>query len=167
MSVTMAAIAAGVAGLSADALLRGGLTRSTAIAAFANSGVIVVYTLVDGLGARAAGNALGYVAWMLAGTAVLLCALMPFIRGAAFVRALRADWLFGIGAGGLSLASYAIALWAMTHAPIGLIAALRETSVLFAAILGAIWFGETFGPRRWIAVAVIAAGVVALRLTGD
>ena len=165
--LSIAAIAAGIVALSADALLRGGLTRNTAIAAFANAGVIVVYTLVDGLGARAAGSGPVYVAWMLAGTALLLLAWMLAARGASFLRALRKDWLFALGGGGLSLASYAIALWAMTIAPIGLVAALRETSVLFAALIGTMLFGESFGPKRWLALGLIVAGIIVLRLSGD
>ena len=159
-------ITAGIVALSSDALLRGGLTRATALAAFANAGVLVVYTLVDGLGARAAGSAIVYVTWMLAGTAVLLAVQMFALRGAAFAGAIRRNWLFGICAGGLALASYGIALWAMTLAPIGLVAALRETSVLFAAVLGTIFFGESFGARRWAALALIVAGIVALRMNG-
>lgn len=160
------AVAAGVVALSADALLRGGLTRATALAAFANAGVIVIYTLLDGLGARAAGNSLAYVTWMLVGTAILLAALLVALRGRSFLDDMRTQALFGIGAGGLALASYATALWAMTLAPIGLVAALRETSVLFAALLGTIFFRESFGPKRWIALALIVAGVVALRMNG-
>lgn len=160
-------IAAGILALSSDAIRRGGLTGSTALAAFANAAVIVVYTLVDGLGARAAGNSLAYVTWMHVGTAVLLIALFLAIRGRRFVTELRGGALFGLGAGALALTSYAIALWAMTLAPIGLVAALRETSVLFAAILGTIFFGEAFGIRRWIALVLIVAGIVALRLNGS
>jgi drug/metabolite transporter (DMT)-like permease len=165
--LSIAAIAAGIVALSADALLRGGLTRNTAIAAFANAGVIVVYTLVDGLGARAAGSGPVYVAWMLAGTALLLLVWMLAARGAIFIRALRKEWLFALGAGGLSLASYALALWAMTLAPIGLVAALRETSVLFGALMGTIFFGESFGPKRWLALGLIVAGIIVLRLSGN
>lgn len=160
-------IAAGILTLSGDAILRGGLTRATALAAFANAGVIVVYTLVDGLGARTAGNALVYVTWMHVGTAILLAALLLVMRGRRFVAEARTNWKFGLGAGALALASYAIALWAMTLAPIGLVAALRETSVLFAAILGTIFFGEAFSARRWIALVLIVAGIVALRLNGS
>jgi drug/metabolite transporter (DMT)-like permease len=88
------------------------------------------------------------------------------MRGSSFVVALRRGWMFAMGAGALALTSYAIALWAMTLAPIGLVAALRETSVLFAAILGALFFRESFGPRRWLALAFIVGGIVALRLNG-
>jgi drug/metabolite transporter (DMT)-like permease len=157
------AIALGVVALSAEALLRGGLTRATAIATFANAGVIVLYTLIDGLGARAAGNPFSYVAWMLAGTAVMLFAAMLWKRGTAFARKLTTSLPFAIGAGGISLFSYAIALWAMTLAPIGLVAALRETSMMFAALLGALLFNEAFGPRRWLALCLIVFGVIALR----
>ena len=165
--LAIVAIAAGIVALSVDALLRGGLTRNTAWAAFGNAGVIVVYTMVDGLGARAAGSGLVYVAWMLAGTAILLLAWMLAMRRKIFIAEIRRNWLFALGAGGLSFASYAIALWAMTLAPIGLVAALRETSVLFAALLGAILFGESFGPRRWLALGLIVAGIIVLRLSGN
>jgi drug/metabolite transporter (DMT)-like permease len=161
------AIAAGVVMLSADALARGGLTGATAAGALTNAGVIVIYTLVDGLGARVAGSGLVYVAWMLAATAVLLLALMFVLRGAPFCNAIRVGWPLALGGGTLALASYAIALWAMTLAPIGLVAALRETSVLFAAILGAVLFNEPFGPRRWFALVLIVGGILILRWAGS
>jgi drug/metabolite transporter (DMT)-like permease len=160
-------IAAGILTLSGDAILRGGLTGATALAAFANAGVIVVYTLVDGLGARTAGSALVYVTWMHVGTASLGVLLLLALRGRSFIEAARTSWIFGLGAGALALTSYAIALWAMTLAPIGLVAALRETSVLFAAILGTIFFGESFSAKRWLALVLIVAGIVALRLSGS
>jgi drug/metabolite transporter (DMT)-like permease len=159
-------IAIGIVTLSADALARGGLTRATAVAALSNAGVIVIYTLVDGLGARLTASGLVYVAWMLAATAILLLALMLVLRGKSFLDDARREWRLTLGAGALALASYAIALWAMTLAPIGLVAALRETSVLFAAILGAVLFKEPFGPRRWLALVLIVAGIVVLRLAG-
>lgn len=158
------AIALGIIVLSADAFRRGGLGGSPALAACVNAGVIVLYTLVDGLGARITGNGFVYGAWMLAGTAILLAALMLAWRPKPFVESYRAAWPFALGAGALTLTSYAIALWAMTKAPIGLVAAVRETSVLFAAILGAVLFKEPFGPTRWIALALIVGGIVALRL---
>ena len=103
---------------------------------------------------------------MLAATAVLLLALMLALRGKSFLFAARREWPLALGGGALALTSYAIALWAMTLAPIGLVAALRETSVLFAAILGAVLFKEPFGPRRWLALVLIVAGIVVLRLAG-
>jgi drug/metabolite transporter (DMT)-like permease len=165
--IAVIAIAVGIVALSADALARGGLSRATAAAAFTNAGVIVVYTLIDGLGARVTGSGVIYVAWMLAATAILLFPLMLALRGPGFIGELRRGWLLALGGGALALASYGIALWAMTLAPIGLVAALRETSVLFAAILGAALFGEPFGPRRWLALALIVGGILILRLAGS
>jgi drug/metabolite transporter (DMT)-like permease len=70
----------------------------------------------------------------------------------------------GIFAGAISIISYGIALWAMTRAPIGLVAALRETSVLFATLLGAIMLKEAIPRSRWFGVAIVLAGVVSLRV---
>lgn len=162
--IAVIAIAVGIVALSADAFARGGLTGMTATAALLNAGVIVVYTLIDGLGARAAGSAVAYVAWMLAATAVLLLALVFVLRRQPFLADARRLWPLMLGGGALALSSYGIALWAMTVAPIGLVAALRETSVLFAAILGALLFGEPFGAKRWLALVLIVGGIVILRV---
>ena len=97
------AIAIGIVTLSADALARGGLTRATAVAALTNAGVIVVYTLVDGLGARVTDSGFIYVAWMLAATAILLLALMLALRGKSFLFAARREWPLALGGGALAL----------------------------------------------------------------
>lgn len=157
-------IAAGVVTLSADALLRGGLTPRTALLAFTNAAVVVAYTLVDGVGARLAGNAVSYVAWMMAGTAALIVPIALVFYRAQVMEKERGFWMRAVFGGGLSIASYGIALWAMTQAPIGLVAALRETSVLFAAILGALIFDERFGPKRWAALVLIVIGIGLLRV---
>jgi drug/metabolite transporter (DMT)-like permease len=157
-------LAAGIVTLSADALIRGGLTGRAAMAVATNAGVIVTYTLVDGLGARVAGSGFVYGAWLLAGTGLCVLIFAVVKRRQTFFREAKKIWLPGLIAGSLVLPSYSIALWAMTQAPIGLIAALRETSVLFAAIIGARFFGEPFGPRRWIALVLIVGGIILLRL---
>ena len=162
--LAIVAIAAGIAALSLDALARGGLTRRAGAAALVNAGVVVCYTLIDGLGARAAGNGVAYGVWMIAATAALIAILLLMRDSRAALAAARQGWRLGLGGGALVLGSYGIALWAMTIAPIGLVAALRETSVLFAALLGAYFFGEPFGPQRWIALALIVGGIALLRL---
>jgi drug/metabolite transporter (DMT)-like permease len=161
--LAVGAIAAGVVTLSADALARGGLTPRAAALAFANAAVVVAYTLVDGVGARLAGNAVSYVSWMMAGTALLIVPIALTFYREQVAQKERGFWLRALFAGGLSIASYGIALWAMTRAPIGLVAALRETSVLFAAILGATIFGERFGPKRWAALVLIVIGIGLLK----
>jgi drug/metabolite transporter (DMT)-like permease len=161
--LAVGAIAAGVVTLSADALLRGGLTPRAAVLAFTNAAIVVAYTLVDGVGARLAGNALSYVSWMLAGTAALIVPIALIFYREQVREKERGFWVRTLIGGALSIASYGIALWAMTKAPIGLVAALRETSVLFAAILGAMIFGERFGPKRWAALILIVIGIGLLR----
>jgi len=162
--LAVGAIAAGVVTLSADALLRGGLTARAAVLSFTNAAVVVAYTLVDGLGARLSGNSLAYVTWMNAATGALIAMIaLAFYRESVTSKD-RGFWLRALFGGTLALAGYGIALWAMTQAPIGLVAALRETSVLFAAILGVLIFDERFGPKRWAALILIVLGIGLLRV---
>jgi phosphonate utilization associated putative membrane protein len=133
--------------------------------ALANAVVIAAYTVVDALGARISGNALQYVValFVLDGWPF---ALLVFARrgGAAVWPYARARWPVATLGAIASLASYGIALWAMTRAPVATIAALRETSVLFAVLLGSWLLKESFTLRRAAGVAAIVAGVMALRL---
>jgi drug/metabolite transporter (DMT)-like permease len=157
-------IGGGIAALSIDALMSGGLTRQAALAVATNAVVIMAYTLIDGLGIRVANGPLSYAAWLVTCTSFYVLVLALLTRRRAFFPAIKKIWLPGLLAGALVLPSYAIALWAMTRAPIGLVAALRETSVLFAGAIGAYCFGEKFGPRRWIAVVLIVGGIILLKL---
>ncbi len=161
--LAVGAIAAGVVTLSADALLRGGLTPRAAVLAFTNAAVVVAYTLVDGVGARLAGNAISYVSWMMAGTAAIIVVIALVFHRETVAEKTRGFWIRALIGGALSIASYGIAIWAMTQAPIGLVAALRETSVLFASILGAVVFDERFGAKRWLALILIVVGIGLLR----
>jgi drug/metabolite transporter (DMT)-like permease len=161
--LAVGAIATGVVTLSADAMLRGGLTLRAAALAFGNAAVVVLYTLVDGVGGRLAGDAVAYVSWMMAATAAIIVILTLLFRRDAIAGHGTGFWLRAFVGGGLALASYGIAIWAMTKAPIGLVAALRETSVLFAAILGVILFDERFGSKRWAALILIVIGIGLLR----
>jgi drug/metabolite transporter (DMT)-like permease len=158
------AITSGILVLSIDALRRGGLSRAAAIAVITNAFVIMSYTLIDGLGARLAGDSLAYSAWMIAGTSTSVLILSLAMRGKKFIREGKKMWWPCLIAGALLLPAYGTALWAMTQAPIGLVAALRETSVLFAAVIGYYVFGEHFGPRRWLAVVLIVAGIIVLNV---
>lgn len=153
-------------GVLALGLSRHALDSPRAVAfALTNAVVIAIYTVVDALGARASGNALQYVAalFVLDGWPFALIVFLrrggavawPYARARAPVAALGAL---------ASLGSYGIALWAMTRAPVATVAALRETSVLFAALLGVWFLKETFNLRRALGTAAIVAGVMALRM---
>lgn len=132
--------------------------------ALANAVVIAVYTVVDALGARASGNALQYVValFVFDGWPFALMVLCRRGGGMAWPYARRRWPVASLGALA-SLASYGIALWAMTRAPVATVAALRETSVLFAVVLGTWFLKETLNLRRVAGIAAIAAGVMALR----
>jgi drug/metabolite transporter (DMT)-like permease len=132
--------------------------------AFANATLIAAYTLVDGSGARAAGNAASYVTWLIFLEGIPFVAWVVWRRGPSALAYFRAGWRTGIVGGACSLAAYGIVLWAMTRAPIAAVAALRETSVLFAALMGSLWLKEGFGWRRVAGAASVVAGIAALRL---
>ena len=171
---------AGVAGISIGVLLVGlsrqawahSSHRSALLFALSNAVIIAVYTVVDGLGVRVAvaagGSALQYVS-----TLFLVDGLPYFIivmsqrsgqhRVDAWIY-MRSRWPLALLGTIASLGSYGIALWAMTQAPVAIVAALREVSVLFAALLGAWFLKESFGMRRGAGTLMIVGGVAALRL---
>jgi len=154
---------AGVLLLGWEGLRGGALSASGARFVAVQIAIIVVYTLVDASGVRTAGNAWSYIAWMFALTSVGLVPLsMSSLCGIA-VEGARSAAVALLG-GVCTLGSYGIALWAMTRAPVALVAALRETSILIGALLGVWLLGERFGARRWVAVLMVAAGVICMRL---
>ena len=132
--------------------------------AFANAAIVAAYTVVDGTGARAAGNAMAYVTWLLFLEGLPFLIWIGVRRGRVAFEYLRGNWRRGLLSGAASFAAYAIVLWAMTRAPIAVIAALRETSVLFAALMGSLWLKEGFGWRRAAGAASVVAGIATLKL---
>jgi drug/metabolite transporter (DMT)-like permease len=132
--------------------------------ALANAAIIAAYTLIDGAGARASGNPLAYVAWLSFLEGLLFLGWVVARRGRPAIAYLARGWRRGLAAGAASMAAYGIVLWAMTRAPVAAVAALRETSVLFAALIGALWLREGFGLRRLAGAASIVLGIAALKL---
>lgn len=122
------------------------------------------YTLVDGVGARLSGTASGFTLWMFVCDGVLMTLYALALRGRGLFAQLRENLAGGTAAGVLSLGSYWIAIWAFTMAPIALVAALRETSVLFAMLIAVFLLGEKASAQRWLAAALIFAGIVLMRL---
>lgn len=122
------------------------------------------YTLADGVGARLSGTASGFTLWMFVGDGLLMTLYALAIRGRGLFAATRGNLVSGAAAGALSLGSYWIAIWAFTLAPIALVAALRETSVLFAMLIAVFLLGEKASAQRWVAAVLILAGIVLMRL---
>ena len=136
-----------------------------AIAAAVLTGVVIAtYTTLDGLGVRAAGTVSGYTGWLflLQGPVLPLAAVVA--RRGLLWGQVRPHLLAGLGGGVLSLAAYALVLWAQNRGALAPIAALRESSVIVGAVIGAVLFGEPFGRWRIAATALVAAGVVLITL---
>ncbi|ARP89287.1 EamA family transporter [Bordetella genomosp. 9] len=164
--------AAGIAmicgGIVAIALEGRRVSRTGALAALFTGATIAVYTVIDGIGVRASnGQALAYTAWMF-----LFYWLMPLlfvaVRGVASLwQPLQAEPLSVVTslAGGLvSIAAYGIVIWALQSDAMGAVSALRETSVVFAVLIGRMFLRETVSAMRWLACVVVAAGAVCLGL---
>ena len=157
---------------SGSALQLSGAHKKALAFALSNAAIIALYTFVDGLGVRAevkgGGSAWSYVMllFVLDG---LPYPLLVWLRRSPrqrqdILRYARQRWPLASLGGAASIGSYAIALWAMTRAPLASVAALRETSVLFAALLGTWLLKEKFGWQRALGTAVVVAGVIGLRL---
>lgn len=135
-----------------------------AVYALITSVFIAGYTLSDGMGARAAGEAHAYVVWLFVCNGIPLLVHGLIVRRGAMAAALSGNWGPGLVGGALSLAAYWIAIWAMTQAPIALVAALRESSVLFAVLIGVVFLRETFTWWRVLSVVSVIAGLALVRL---
>ena len=132
--------------------------------ALLNACVIAAYTLIDAKGARLSGAPVSYALWFFVANGAVIFAVACLQRGAAAPRHLVRHWRVPLLGGALALGSYAVALWAMTRAPVALVAVLRETAVVFAAVLGALFLKERFTPRRGAATLAVLAGLAALRI---
>jgi drug/metabolite transporter (DMT)-like permease len=160
----IALICGGVLGLALESRRRAASNRAATMFALINAVVIASYTLIDGVGVRQSGAPASYTMWVFVLNAVpLLLWTMVMRRGELwphFVRRTRLATIGGVG----TLGSYGLALWAMTMAPVAAVAALRETSILFAVAISAIILNESVGIRRLVAVGFIAAGAAVMRL---
>lgn len=123
--------------------------------------IIAAYSIVDGLGIRISGSPVGYVAWLY--IAEIFVAIFVIATRSRRLRATqRSAILTGLAGGLLSALAYGLVLYAKTLAPLGIVSAFRETSVIFAALIGVLWFGEGPAKRRLTAGIVVAVGIVLL-----
>ena len=123
--------------------------------------IIAADSIVDGLGIRISGSPVGYVAWLY--IAEIFVAIFVIATRSRRLRATpRSAILTGLAGGLLSALAYGLVLYAKTLAPLGIVSAFRETSVIFAALIGVLWFGEGPAKRRLTAGIVVAVGIVLL-----
>src|SRR5947209_8858894 len=149
--------------------LRGGgelahLNRRAVGYALFTAVTICCYSLVDGQGARTAGNAHSYALWLFVIDGAFITGVALVRHGTGVVPGVMRHWRSGLIGGALSLAAYWIVIWAMTVAPIAIVAALRETSVLFAALIAVAILKEPLRAPRVAAALMIVAGLTAIRL---
>jgi len=123
-----------------------------------------IYTLIDGRGSRVSGNTASYIVWEAIGQSICFAGGVLIFRWRACLIHLKTQALPSLVAGALSTAGYATVLWAMGRAPIAEVAALRESSVVFAIFLGAFWLKEPIRRRQWLAAALVAAGAAVMHL---
>jgi drug/metabolite transporter (DMT)-like permease len=149
--------------------LRGGgalahLNRRAVGYALFTAVTICCYSLVDGIGARTAGNAHGYALWLFVIDGAFISVIALMSHGSDAAPGMVRHWRSGLIGGVLSLTAYWIVIWAMTVAPIALVAALRETSVLFGAAIAVVFLKEPLRAPRIGAAVLIVAGLALIRL---
>ena len=125
---------------------------------------ICAYSVVDGIGGRLAGNPHAYSLSLFVGMAAIMVPYALYRNGVAVIPVMQKNWTRGLLGGAMQLFSYGIAIWAMTVAPIAIIAALRETSVLFGAAIAVVVLKEPLRPARIFAAILIVCGLTMIRV---
>lgn len=161
--LAIAVLATGIL-LMARGVFASGEDRRLLPFAFGSALATATYTLIDGMGARVSGSPAAYVAWVFVADGTFFTLGMLALRGWGVIPRNWHAWRMGTFASTASYGAYAVSIWAMTLAPIAVVAALRETSILFAVLIGWLVFGERMTGEKAIASVVIVAGVMLTRL---
>ena len=150
--------------LMAQGVFANGENRRLIPYALGSACATATYTLIDGQGARVSGDAVAYIAWVFVADGLFFAGGMLAWKGLAVLPRQRKGWGVGMIAAAASFGAYAVSVWAMTIAPIAVVAALRETSILFAVMIGWLVFGEKMTRGKALAALVIVGGVMLTRL---
>jgi drug/metabolite transporter (DMT)-like permease len=161
--LAIAVLAVGIL-LMARGVFTSGEDRKLLPFALGSAMATATYTLIDGMGARVSGSPAAYVAWVFVADGTFFTLGMLALRGWGVIPRNWHAWRMGSVASVASYGAYAVSIWAMTIAPIAVVAALRETSILFAVLIGWLVFGEKMGRDKAVAALVIVAGVMLMRL---
>jgi len=139
--------------------------RAAFLAAVGTGLTIAAYTTVDGVGVRLSGSPVGYIGWLMVLESLCVPMFALVRRRDVLLKQPKRILLAGLAAGALSVLAYGLVLWAQTRGALAPIAALRETSVIFGAIIGTLIFREPFGRTRIAATVLVAGGIILLNLT--
>lgn len=140
------------------------MNRPLLINALLTAACIAGYTLSDAAGARLNQDALCYSIWLFITNGVVTALVLALLRGPKVFLTLRGHWRDGFIGGVMSMLAYSIVIWAMTQAPVALVSAMRETSVVFALLIGWLLLKETLPIRRLFACGAIMAGVMLMKV---
>jgi len=141
-----------------------GLRNPKAVGAALITGCFIAgYSMLDGYGARVSGSVVGYIAWMTVINAVVFSVLIGITNRPALITAYTKTWPVFIFGGSASVLAYVIVVWAMTKAPIAMVTALRETSTMFALLIGVTFLGERLTKGKIAATLITLCGVLLLR----
>ena len=127
---------------------------------------VSLYNVADARGVRIAPDPLTFIAWLFLLDPIGVATTALIVRRDALAEALKAKWRYGVAAGALSVLSFGSALYAFSLIETAKVSALRETSVVFGALFGALFLKESFGRRRLVAAVVLAAGLVLMQFSG-
>jgi drug/metabolite transporter (DMT)-like permease len=161
----IALVSAGALTLTADFRLSEKFKAAPVLLAVLEAAIIVIYTLVDAQGARLSGHAFSYTGWMLSLLALFFLVTMPVMEGRQVFFRIIKNWKKSLIGGSFTFASYGIALWAMTQASVALVAALRETSILFGTVFSVLILKERVTPVRCLSIVMIVAGAIAIKMS--
>lgn len=162
--LAVAVIATGILSLTLVRRADGIQNGHAAVLALITGLFIASYSLVDGLGARAAGTSLGFFAWLAVGNAVLMAGYLAATGPGTLRRIAGHGRLTLLGGGTASFIAYAIVTWAFTQAPIALVTALRETSIVFALLIGVVVLKERLNLGKVVATMAVLTGAILLRV---
>lgn len=153
-------ISAGTISLIWRSGLRVDAEKRSIIFALLTGLMIASYTIIDGIGVRLSGNPAAYIGWLFILSPLPIASIAIIRRRGEALVYIRNNWKLAVLAGGLNLGSYGLSIWALSLAAMAHVSAMRETSVIIAALIGTQLLGESFGKRRILAAMVVATGVI-------
>lgn len=159
-------ISGGVISLAFRNATLGAMPRKALFWGLTTSLLIACYTVVDGLGVRIAGNPISYILWLFIFEVVPIGIVLLLTRRQAWLRYMRKNPLMVIGGGVASSTAYGLVIFAMSLGTMAVVSSLRETSVIFAAIIGSVFLREPFGSARIRAATLVAGGIILMRVIG-
>jgi drug/metabolite transporter (DMT)-like permease len=157
-------LCSGILTLAGDNWRSGKFSFEPTAIALTNAVVISMYTVVDGIGLRLAGDPVSYICWLFFLQPLPFIPLLVFRHRERFVTQMKVRWSVSLLGGLCTCTSYGLAMYAMAFIPIALVAALRETSVIFGAGIAGVFLHERFGAIRYVAAGLVTAGAVVMKM---